>query len=291
MASRSDDELESSKSARRHELDAMDTSTLQRSANWFVLLSGAANVVMQLSNRPVGYGVMESKYDDGNLFKNPRRRARTTLNYLAVAYFGTGEERAALRAATNHSHAHVQSDADSPVEYNAFDPTLQKWVAACLYQGAEEAYELVHGPLRGKQAFEFYGQGKVFGTTLQMPVEAWPPTRADFDDYWRTTTASLQLDDTTREFLMRVIRLEYLGRKIPARVLRFRMRITAGHLGPEFRSLMNLEWTDEDQRKFERYQRRLARVMRVAPRFVREAPFRRRMRDIRKRMAAGAPLF
>ena len=44
----------------------------------------AANVIMQLSLPGVGYGVLESPVDSGNVYKHPFKRARTTGTYLAV---------------------------------------------------------------------------------------------------------------------------------------------------------------------------------------------------------------
>ena len=44
-----------------------------------------ANVIMQLSAPGVGYGVLESPVDSGNVYKHPFRRARTTGTYLAAA--------------------------------------------------------------------------------------------------------------------------------------------------------------------------------------------------------------
>lgn len=279
------------KAQRRHELDAMDTSALRDAVNWFVILGGTSNVIMQLAKRPVAYGVMESKVTEGSLFENPKRRARTTMGYIAVTMLGGAEERSAYRTATNRSHARVVSEPGAKVEYRAFDPELQKWVAACLYRGAESAYELQHGPLTGAFREEFYRQGMVFGTTLQMPAEVWPATRDDFEAYWRETVAGLEIDDTARDYLMRVVRLEYLGRKIPAPLMRVRMRTVAGHLPPEFRALMHMAWEDEDQRRLERANRRIAAVQRAVPRSWREAPLRRQLRDVQKRLASGTPLF
>jgi uncharacterized protein (DUF2236 family) len=96
------------------------------------LLAGTANVIMQLSRAPVGYGVLESKVDSGNVFHHPLKRTRTTLTYLAVASMGTDAERAAYRRGVNRPHAQVHSSVESPVAYNAFDTDLQLWVAACL---------------------------------------------------------------------------------------------------------------------------------------------------------------
>ncbi|WP_430647373.1 oxygenase MpaB family protein [Agromyces sp. GXS1127] len=275
----------------RRALDAIENWALRRAVNWTVLAGGTANVIMQLSMRPVASGVMESPVVEGNLFTNPKRRARTTMAYIAVTMLGDAEERAAMRRATNRSHARVRSEPGSRVSYDAFDPALQQWVAACLYRGAEDAYTAVFGPPEGAFRDEFYRQGMVFGTTLQLPPEMWPPTRDDFEVYWRETLASLEMDDETRDYLMRIVRLEYLDRRLPPGLLRWRNRMVAGHLPPEFRELMRMPWSEADQRAFDRSSRRLARLMHVLPRAAREWPIRRQLRDVQRRLAAGRPLF
>ncbi|MEG3613974.1 oxygenase MpaB family protein [Isoptericola haloaureus] len=286
-----DDEVGLSKADRRHALDAIETTALRESANWFQLLAGTSNVVMQLAARPVGHGVKDSTVDEGNLFLNPARRRRTTIGYIAVAMFGDAEERAAYRRATNSSHARVRSPEGAEVTYDAFDPALQLWVAACLYKGAEHAYQRVHGPLTGDFAERFYRQGMVFGTTLQLPAEAWPATREDFDAYWSASLDELEMDDATRQYLMRVVHLEYLDREIPPWLMRWRVRLVTGYLEPRFRELMHLEWTPDDEARFARFNRRMTRFMRLAPRRLRERPFTRSLRDVRRRLATGTSLF
>lgn len=278
------------KGERRNALDALDTTALREAANWFVVLAGTANVIWQLSLPPVAYGVMEST-GAGALFHDPKRRMRTTMGYIAVTMLGSADERAAYRAATNRSHAPVASAPDARVPYRAFDPQLQLWVAACLYRGAEYAYEQVHGPLTGLLREDFYRQGMVFGTTLQLPAEDWPATRDDYDAYWEATSARLEIDADAREYLSRVLRLEYLGREIPAPLLRWRIRMTADYLGPRFREMMHLTWTAEDQRRFDRFNRRMARFQRMVPRAVRELPLTRQLRDVQRSLARGERLF
>ncbi len=234
---------------------------------------------------------MKSMVTVGCLFANPTRRARTTLGYIAVAMLGGADERAAYRLATNRSHARVKSEPGDTVPYKAFDPALQKWVAACLYMGAESAYTLQNGPLEGDFADDFYRQGMVFGTTLQMPEDAWPASREAFGEYWDETLDDLVIDDAVRDYLMRIVRLEYLGRRIPAWLLRIRRRTVAGHLPPVFRDLMGMAWSDEDQRALDTSNRRIKAVQKLAPRWLRELPIRRRLRDVRRRLAEGVPLF
>src|SRR6476661_3393186 len=94
----------------------------------------AANVIMQLSLPGVSYGVLESPVDSGNVYKHPFKRARTSGTYLAAAALGTDADRALIRDEVDKVHALVRSRKTSPLSYNAFDPRLQLWVAACLYR-------------------------------------------------------------------------------------------------------------------------------------------------------------
>src|SRR3989442_6086019 len=77
-------------------------------------VGGTANVIMQLSTLPVGYGVLESTVDSGKVMLHPIKRLRTTLTYLAVAMLGTDDERDAYRDAVNLSHRSVRSTSASP---------------------------------------------------------------------------------------------------------------------------------------------------------------------------------
>ena len=108
----------------------------------------AANVIMQLSLPGVGYGVLESPVDSGNVYKHPFKRARTTGTYLAVATIGTESDRALIRDAVDTAHRQVRSTSSSPVSYNAFDPKLQLWVAACLYRYFVDQHEFLLRPAR-----------------------------------------------------------------------------------------------------------------------------------------------
>lgn len=264
------------------DLDHLDTSLLAQGASIFTALSGTANVVMQLSRPEIGYGVKDSVVTEGSLFGNPRRRQRTTVGLLAVAVLGTPDERAAYRAAVNSSHARVPS---------AFDPELQRWVGACIYKGFEEAREYTYGSLVGTEREEFYRQGAIFGGMLQMPRELWPPTRDDFETYWRQGLDQAEIDAAVGAYLHRVIRLEYLGRRIPRPVLRLRSWLVTGYLPAELRPQLGLVWTPRQQRRFDRFNRAVGAVVRRLPEGKRAWPFTRSIAHLRARTAAGEHVF
>lgn len=251
-------------------------------------LAGAANVIMQLALPAVGYGVAESRVDSGNLFKHPLKRGRTTLAYLAVAVNGSPDDRKAYRRAVGHSHAQVRSTDSSPVKYNAFDPALQLWVAACLYKGWEDMQVLYGDPAALTE--EAYQQGALMGTTLQMPREMWPATRADFQRYWDSTVSELEIDDTIREMLVSIAKFEFLPKPVSFLIGDFGLFVTTGFLPQEFREKMLLTWTPRQQRLFDLHNRIVRTVVQRLPKPLRAFPFNAYLWDTRRRIKAGKPL-
>lgn len=245
--------------------------------------AGAANVVMQLSHPGVGYGVVESKVDSGSLMKHPWKRARTTFQYLAVAVIGSDEDRAVFREAVNEAHRLVKSDARSPLRYNAFDRDLQMWVAACLFVGLEDTYQLLRGEMTPEQSEQFYVSAWPLGTTLQVSEDQWPPTRAEFDDYWDTACEQIVVDEVVRAYLFDLINLRMIN---PLLALPFRPLLkflTAGFLAPVFRDALGLTWGAGRQRLFERLFLFVAFVNRFLPGFIRQGGSHVLLADVRMR--------
>lgn len=251
------------------------------------LLAGTANVIMQLSLPPVGYGVLESSVEAGQVTRHPVRRFRTTFTYLAVALLGTDDERARYRDAVNSVHRFVRSGADSPVRYNAFDPDLQLWVAACLYFGAVDLYERMHGAMH--DADSFYARASRFGTTLQVPEDMWPSDRAAFAGYWAATVARTAIDPPVRTYLDDLVYLRHLPR-VPRAVARFAAWVTTGFLPPPFRDHMGFAWSARDEQRFATLIRRIGTVQRHVPTAVRRFPFNAFLWDLRRRIRRGRPL-
>lgn len=251
------------------------------------MLGAAANVIMQLGNPGVGWGVVESTVDSGNVMIHPWKRLRTTLTYLVVALFGTERDRQVYRKAVNRAHVEVRSREGSPVGYNAFDPELQLWVAACLYVGFRDARELFLGPMDDATADALYEYCHRLGTSLQVPREAWPADRIAFEAYWCDGLSKVRYDDGVREHLMKLVRLENIPfwmRIGNAQVNRF---FTIGMLPPECREGMLLPWTAKDQRRFDRAVRLLRLLTRLTPRWVRVLPIRLQLAEMRFRVRRG----
>ncbi|WP_433490931.1 oxygenase MpaB family protein [Nocardia grenadensis] len=254
------------------------------------ILGAAANVIMQLAVPGVGYGVLESPVDSGKLTLHPVKRTRTTLTYLAVALLGSPAERAAYRAAVDTSHRQVRSTAQSPVRYNAFDRELQLWVAACLYWGARDIRERMHGRADAGLEETIYRHSARLGTTLQVPPHAWPADPAAFDRYWTENLAATRIEPPVRDMLNEIVDLKMFPR--PVRLLggRFNRWVTAGLLPPHLRAQMGMAWSADDERRFGRMLRGLGRVSATLPAPLRGFPIQAYLIDFRIRRKFGLKL-
>ena len=259
------------------------------------LLAGPANVIMQLARPGVGHGVAESRVESGRIDRHPIKRARTTFTYIAVANAGTDAQKAAFRRAVNRAHAQVYSTPDSPVSYNAFDPELQLWVAACIVKGSIDVYRTFVGELADEQeADRIYRDGMSIGTTLQVPPQMWPADRAAFDEYWQRSLGKVHIDDAVREFLYPIAVSRVKGVRLPpwlrARAESLALLITTGFLPQRFRDEMRLPWDAVSQRRFDRLMAVIATVNSVLPRVVRQFPFNLMLWDLDRRIRTGRSL-
>lgn len=255
------------------------------------LIAGTANVIMQLAHPGVGYGVVESTVESGQVFRHPIKRTRTTLTYLAVAALGTDTDKRQYRAAVNRVHAKVRSGDSSPMEYNAFDTELQLWVAACLYKGVEDTREVFIGPLSTADFDTIYADSAAFGTTLQVPYESWPVDRAQFQKYWDSVVEQrIHIDDTVLKYLHDLVKLRFLPTPLGAPFAPLNQFLTTGFLPPRFRAEMRLPWSANRQKWFDRSMKVLAKIVRWSPKPLRQFPFNVLLADVRRRIATQRPL-
>ncbi|MBV9486355.1 MAG: DUF2236 domain-containing protein [Frankiaceae bacterium] len=254
------------------------------------LVGAAANVIMQLGLPPVGRGVYESPVESGRADRHPIKRGRTTLSYLAVAMLGTEEERASFRRAVNRSHAQVRSTPDSPVPYNAFDPQLQLWVAACLYRGFLDVIDAMQLDIDVVGDERFYQYAARLGTTLQVKPEMWPADVAAFWAYWDRTAAEITYDDDTRGYLHRLASFAAMPRPISSTVGRLQLFLTRGMLPPAFRDAMGYTWDERDQARFDRIMRQAGWISQRLPGVLRRFPLNLCLWDVRRRLNSGHSL-
>lgn len=258
------------------------------------LLAGPANVIMQLALPGVGYGVMESRVESGRIDRHPVKRARTTFTYLAVATRGDAEQQRAYRKAVTRAHAQVFSTEDSPVSYNALDPELQLWVAACLYKGGVDVRRMFIGEMDEETADRHYRESMTLGTMLQVRPEMWPADRQAFDRYWAGQLDNIHIDDAVRGFLYPIAVARMGSFRLPGGIQRVNeglaLLITTGFLPQRFRDEMKLDWDRSRQREFDALLTAIRLGNNLAPSFVRNFPFNLLLHELNWRIRTGRPL-
>ena len=251
------------------------------------LAPAGANVIMQLSRLPIGHAIVESTVDSGALRKHPIKRTRTTLAYIMVALSGTEYERAVIRREVNAQHRLVRSEPDSAVAYDALDPDLQLWVAACMFRGVIDAVTSFIGPVNDVEFATLLRHCSRFATTLQVSESRWPEDRSTFNDYWTTSVRDVSMDDVTRTYLRGLASLDFLPAPLARTLGPSHRFLTVGFLPSPFREELGLPWTPRDQKRFEKIVSRAGMVNRHLPRALREFPWNLIELDTRRRIARG----
>ena len=231
-------------------------------------LAGAPRrFLMEIALTPVGHGVA----DHSRALRDPAGRFRNTTAYIYLVAFGTPAEREAVIRMVNRAHGPVRSASGDEVEYSAFDPELQLWVAGCMYYGGRDMWQRMFGPMDDAAAERLYRQFQTYGTSLQVPPELWPADRAAYDAYVERTLDGITVDERVREYGAAL--LDPSGHPLPVRpVFRLMRFITIGLLPEQLRRAYRFPWTSTDQRRFDRLMAAGSAVYRVTPRAVRELP-------------------
>jgi uncharacterized protein (DUF2236 family) len=215
-----------------------------------VLIAGGGRaILLQLAHPAVGRGVAEHSDFDARVLG----RLDGTLSYVYAVFYGTPAERAWVRRLVNRAHVPVRGVADrSGPAYNAYDPELQLWVAATLYQSTVTVYERVFGPLDERTADDLYREYSVVGSTLQLASDAWPTDRAAFARYWDETVEGLEVSSAARDVARRLLRPSTGPRWLRA-AMPLASLVTAGLLPPHVRTQYGFAWNARLQRRFDRW--------------------------------------
>jgi uncharacterized protein (DUF2236 family) len=250
-----------------------------------LIAAGGRAILLQLANPGVGRGVAEHS----DFASRPLDRLLRTLDYVyAVAYGSPAQVDAVVRAVSRaHGPVHSAPHPGGP-RYSAFDPRLQLWVAATLYDSAVDMHERVYGPLDDVSAEQIYQDYAVLGTALQVPRELWPADRAAFRDYWSRELGALRTDATTRQVAHALLHPAaapfWLRAAMPVARL-----VTSGLLPPSIRAVFGLAWSPARRWAFDA----LMTVVRVVyprlPRVLRHLPRDRALRRLSSQASDAEP--
>jgi uncharacterized protein (DUF2236 family) len=230
-------------------------------------VGGARAILLQVADPTVAAGV--ARHSD--FAHRPAQRLRNTLTYAYAAVLGTPADVAKVASFVGRAHTPVA---------RADDVDLQLWVAATLYATASLVHERIFGAPDDALADEVYREYAKLGTSLQMPADAWPPTRADFATYWQHRLDTLDVTDDARniahDLFAPITAPAWLRAGLPlARLL------TIDLLPASVRDAYGFEWGERERRKAARAWRTIRALVRVTPHRLRSWPSRRYLKRLR----------
>ncbi|WP_410782564.1 oxygenase MpaB family protein [Leifsonia sp. SIMBA_070] len=253
-------------------------------AEALTLAGGGRALLLQIAHPAVGRGVVEHSDFATRLLE----RFDSTMLYLTASMFGTPEELRAMRRVVNRAHAPVRGGGEHGASYNAYDPELQLWVAATLYQTMIDLHERIFGALTAEQADVAYRELVTALSNLQLSPDRWPPTRHDFDEYWERLVKTLSVDDdvlaVSRHILYPRAVPWWLRPALPATRL-----LTAGLLPEPVRQQFRLPWDARRQRRFDRALQWTAILYPRLPLALRHLPRDRYLAALRRTVATQEP--
>lgn len=249
------------------------------------LAGGGRALLLQIAHPSVGRGVVEHS----DFAERLMDRFDGTMLYLTATMFGSEAELAAMRRIVNRAHAPVRGEnsADGSA-YNAFDPELQLWVAATLYQTVMDLHRRVFGPLTPAQADRAYDELSRALSNLQLTHDRWPARRTDFDAYWDGMVLALRVDDDVRAVSRQIL----YPRRVPwglRPALPLVRLVTAGLLPDAVRRQFGLAWNEQRQRRFDRAIRWTAAVYPRLPLPLRHLPRKRYRAKLRRAVRRARP--
>ena len=222
------------------------------------LLAGQV-LVLQVAHPVVAAGVR----DHSDYTSDPWTRLMRTGASLSIYVYG-GPSGARVEAARLRSlHRSFTGSLPDGRRYSALDPAAYAWVHATLVKVPVDTQRFFGRPLSPSELDEYYAQMCDIGRLLGVRERDLPPDWAAFERYYDEMVAGFTGNptiDTLFETIWTVRKpVSWLPdswwrpmRTLQARGQLFLIRAT---LPPVLRDRLGLQWTDADQRRFDRFAR------------------------------------
>jgi uncharacterized protein (DUF2236 family) len=220
------------------------------------LLAGQV-LLLQVAHPVVAAGVR----DHSNYTEDPWTRLMRTAASLSIYIYGgpAGAKFEADRLRELHK-SFKGVDADGH-RYSALNPRAYAWVHATLVKVPVDAQRFFGRPMSRAELDEYYAQMCDVGRMLGLRERDLPADWTAFERYYDEMVAGFGTNETIKTLFETIRTVKKPGRLLPdplwTRLQRWQhtaqLFVIRGTLPPEFRGQIGLQWTDRDQRRFDRF--------------------------------------
>ncbi|MFC9253778.1 oxygenase MpaB family protein [Amycolatopsis thailandensis] len=221
-------------------------------------------LVSQVAHPVVAAGVR----DHSDYVEDPWTRLMRTAASLSIYIYG-GPEGARYEADRLRAlHRDFTGVDDDGHRYSALNPRAYAWVHATLVMAPVDTQRFYGTPMTASELDEYYAQLCDVGRLLGLREQDMPSTWPEFERYYAETIDGFGPNETISTLFETIRTVEKPLRWLPdglwARLRREQMFLLRGALQPALRERLGLQWTDAEQRRFDRFRR----VVRVTVGFV-----------------------
>jgi len=240
-------------------------------AERLVLLGWTRAILLQFAHPLIAAGI----YEHSHFRARPSaavQRLRHTVRAMLDLTFGTPADRQRTLDKIMAIHKRVNGVLPEDVgpfpagtRYSAEDPDLVLWVHATLIESVPMFYQMLVAPMTREQRDAYCSEAAAVAIALGARPDEVPTTGAALDAYLARTYASgvIVPGKQAKELAEAVLSPPFGPLAAPGT---FANRLlTLGTLPAALRTQYGFDWSDRDQRRFERLVAAIARVRRALP--------------------------
>ncbi|WP_103341394.1 oxygenase MpaB family protein [Amycolatopsis sp. CA-126428] len=230
-------------------------------------------LVLQVAHPVVAAGVR----DHSDYASDPWTRLMRTVASLSIYVYG-GESGARVEAARLRALHRTFTGMAEGRRYSALDPAAYAWVHATLVKAPVDAQRFFGRPLSTSELSEYYAQMRDIGRMLGVRERDLPRDWAEFERYYDAMVAGFRTNATIETLLETIRTVPKPVKGLPDSWWRGLQRgqvfLVRATLPPSLRETLDLQWTDADQCRFERFSGGVRIASTPIPAWVRTAPMR-----------------
>ncbi|MFC3449661.1 oxygenase MpaB family protein [Amycolatopsis speibonae] len=238
------------------------------------LLAGQV-LVLQVAHPVVAAGVR----DHSDYVEDPWTRLMRTAASLSIYVYG-GPEGARYEAdrlrALHREFTGVYADGR---RYSALNPHAYAWVHATLVMAPVDTQRFYGEPMTASELDEYYAQMCDVGRLLGLREQDLPSTWPEFERYYAETLDGFGPNETISTLFETLRTVKKPWRWLPgeswAKLRQGQLFVIRGTLPPALRERLGLQWTEQDQRRFDRFRTVVRVAVGLVPTTLRSSLMRR----------------
>lgn len=232
---------------------------------WFgdnrMYLIGPRPAVLQNMLADLGQGV----YDHSTFFADTAERLRRTIPPIFNTVYGSEDENAGTQV--RDFHHHVKGDLPGPTgevvgRYHALDPDTYFWAHATFVEQVLYFADTFVKRLTESEKEQIYLESKTWYRRYGVSDRPMPATYAEFEQYWDRMLEQVLVAHPSAKYGVGYVTKGFpkpkavhpLVWRLVAPVFNpLAAFLTTGGLPPRARQLLQLPWTDRQERRYQRF--------------------------------------